>query len=149
MIALTQAHIEDLEDLLPLFDAYRVWYRKSSNLPTARIFLKERLTNQDSIIFILRIKEIAIGFTQLYPSFSSTKMQRLWILNDLYLAEKARGYGYSKVLINAAKDYCLKTKACGILLETEVSNLIGNKLYPSTDFVLERNNFYFWTATTN
>jgi len=69
----------------------------------------------------------------------------MWLLNDLYIHEEHRGRGHSKSLIDKAKDLCRKTGACGVLLETEKSNAIGNKLYPSTGFILEENNFYFWT----
>ena len=71
-------------------------------------------------------------------------MQRMWILNDLYVRKTFRGQGISKLLINKAKDLCRETNACGMLLETETSNDIGNKLYPATGFHLEENNFYFW-----
>ena len=73
-------------------------------------------------------------------------MKRLWLLNDLYVNEAYRGRGISKQLINAAKDLARSTDAAGVLLETEPSNIIGNRLYPATDFELEENNFYFWTA---
>ena len=86
-----------------------------------------------------------VGFTQLYPIFSSTRMKRMWLLNDLFVDPDFRGLGVSKQLINKAKELARSNNACGILLETEKSNDIGNKLYPSMDFELESNNFYFWT----
>lgn len=146
MIDIRKATLEDLDQLVPLFDAYRVWYRKESKIEAAKTFLQERLTKNDSVIFCCFKNNEALGFTQLYPSFSSTRMKRLWILNDLYISPEARGQGYSKKLIDKTKSFALETDACGILLETETSNLIGNKLYPRMGFDLEQNNFYFWTA---
>lgn len=140
-----QATIEDLDKLTELFDAYRVWYRKESNLLGSKAFLEQRIRLGESNIFIAFANDEAIGFTQLYPSFSSTKLKRLWILNDLYIKEAFRGQGISKLIIAKAKEFAIKTAACGILLETETSNSVGNKLYPSTGFQLEENNFYFWT----
>ena len=69
----------------------------------------------------------------------------MWLLNDLYVAPDFRGQGISKQLINRAKELARTTEACGILLETEKSNTIGNQLYPRTGFELESNHFYFWT----
>ena len=69
----------------------------------------------------------------------------MWLLNDLYVAKAYRGKGISKQLINAAKGLAKQTEAAGVLLETEPSNTIGNRLYPATGFELEENNFYFWT----
>lgn len=143
------ATIRDLEPLVELFDAYRVWYRKPSDKENARVFLHKRIEQKDSVVFLADIKGTAVGFTQLYPIFSSTRMKRMWLLNDLYVDEKHRGKGLSKALINAAKKHCQDSDACGILLETEKSNDIGNKLYPSQNFHLEDNNFYFWTNDRN
>lgn len=145
MIGVKRATLSDLEVLLPLFDAYRIWYRKESNLDQARSFLSERLSQNDAVIYLAWEDEKAVGFTQLYPSFSSTRMKRMWILNDLFVDLTYRGKGISKQLINAAKKLAAETKACGLLLETEKSNDIGNQLYPATGFELEENNFYFWT----
>ncbi len=144
MTRITKATLEHLDSLALLFDDYRVWYRKPSDLDGSRRFLRERLSKADSEIFLACRDEILVGFTQLYPSFSSTRLQRLWILNDLFVHPDYRGLGISKSLIATAKELSHKTAACGILLETETNNEIGNQLYPSMGFALEENNFYFW-----
>ena len=145
-MVIRKAHIKDIDAVASLFDAYRVFYRKPSDIGGALAFLKDRLSHQDSIIFLAEAEDKSIvGFTQLYPSYSSTKMKRLWILNDLYVDPSYRGQGISKQLIDQAKVHCKQTKAAGLLLETEKSNIIGNQLYPAVGFELETNNFYFWT----
>lgn len=140
-----KAILSDLEQLVSLFEAYRIFYRKSPAREQAKSFIESRLTKEDSIIYLAEDDgHNIVGFTQLYPSFSSTRMSRMWILNDLYVDPSQRGKGISKLLINEAKDLCKQTNASGILLETEQDNTIGNKLYPATGFELEQNNFYFW-----
>ncbi len=139
-----RATLLDLDQLVILFEAYRVWYRKEADPEKARQFLKERLILKDSVILLALHEGQAVGFTQLYPSFSSTRMARLWILNDLFITESHRGHKHSTLLIDAVKTHCKETDGCGILLETEVSNTIGNKLYLKTGFQLEENNFYYW-----
>ena len=137
--------LENLDALAELFDQYRVWYRKESDLKAAKRFLSERITRKESEIFVVKLADHSLaGFTQCYPLFTSTKMRRLWLLNDLFVAAVHRGKGLSKALIEAAKNLARETNAAGILLETEKSNDIGNQLYPRTGFVLEENNFYFW-----
>ena len=69
----------------------------------------------------------------------------MWLLNDLFVEPDYRGKGISKMLINQAKNLAKKTDACGVLLETETTNDIGNRLYPQEGFHLEENNYYFWT----
>lgn len=145
-----KATFKDLEQLSALFDQYRIFYHKESDIPAAENFLKERIQNKDSEIFIAEKDGILTGFVQLYPIFSSTRMQRYWLLNDLYVNAGHRGKGYSKELIEAAKELCRSSNACGMLLETGKSNDVGNQLYPSCGFELyDSVNFYEWTNNMN
>ncbi|GEO07805.1 GNAT family N-acetyltransferase [Segetibacter aerophilus] len=150
MAEIRKASIEDLEVLATLFDNYRIFYKKASDLENARKFLFSRITNNESEIFICFSKEnVAVGFVQLYPLFSSTRMRRLWLLNDLYVDEHHRGNGYSKKLIERAKELCKSTNACGLTLETSKENSIGNRLYPAAGSLLDNeHNYYSWDNTT-
>ncbi|MXS71824.1 GNAT family N-acetyltransferase [Flavobacteriaceae bacterium W22] len=142
-----KADIKDIDQLTELFDQYRSFYHKDSDIQKAAIFLRERIENKDSVIFVAESEGNLAGFVQLYPLFSSTRMKRYWLLNDLFVNEYYRGNGFSKVLIEEAKDLARSTNACGILLETGKSNDIGNKLYPSCGFELyDEVNFYEWTT---
>ena len=146
MFTTRKSTLEDLPQLSNLFDQYRSFYHKESDIEGAENFLKERLENQDSEIFVAEENGILTGFTQLYPLFSSTRMKRYWLLNDLFVNENHRGKGHSKALIESAKELCRETKACGILLETDKTNEIGNQLYPSCGFEQYTHaNFYEWT----
>lgn len=143
---ISQATLNDLEELNHLFDAYRVFYKKESDKKRSKAFLKARLENSESVIFMSRDEAgIATGFTQLYPLFSSTRMERVWLLNDLFVEPKYRGMGFSKALIEAAKELCRTTGAAGMTLETAKDNHIGNQLYPATGWTLDtEHNFYYW-----
>ncbi|PJR04097.1 GNAT family N-acetyltransferase [Avrilella dinanensis] len=136
----------DIKTLSKLFDDYRIFYKKQSDVQSAENFLFERIQNQDSEIFVTEndSNEI-IGFVQLYPIFSSTRMQRLWLLNDLFVSQNYRGKGVSVQLIDEAKKVCMGTNGCGLVLETSKTNHIGNNLYPKTGFTLDtENNYYSW-----
>lgn len=139
----------DLNQLAELFDAYRVFYRKESDLDAAKDFLSERVKQKESAIFVCENEDHQlVGFVQLYPLFSSTRMKRLWLLNDLFVHPDFRGNGASKMLIEKAKELVQKTGASGMFLETERSNDIGNNLYPRAGFELnDGSNFYDWTNT--
>lgn len=139
------AGIQDIEKLAELFDAYRVFYEKDSDLNEAKKFLTERITNKESWIIVATEKDALIGFVQLYPIFSSTRMKKLWLLNDLFVDENHRGKGISKILIEKCKDLCKDTEACGLMLETAKTNTTGNSLYIKTGFSLDENhNYYSW-----
>ncbi len=140
-----RGHIDDIESIAQLFDDYRVWYRKDSDIEQAISFLTDRLNYNESVIYVADLDGTLAGFTQLYPIFSSTRMKRMWLLNDLYVNENYRQQGIAKALIEKAKKLSNQTLSAGILLETEQSNEIGNHLYPSLGFKKEENNFYFWS----
>jgi ribosomal protein S18 acetylase RimI-like enzyme len=141
-----EASRSDLDKVSKLFDDYRVFYKKESNIEAAKKFLLERIHNKESEIFVAESNENELaGFVQLYPIFSSTRMKRLWLLNDLFVSESYRGQGLSVLLIDAAKKLCKESDACGLILETAKSNEVGNKLYPKTGFLLdEDHNYYSW-----
>ena len=140
-----KATISDLPSLAELFDGYRVFYKKQSDVGSAIQFLKDRLTNNESEIFVSFHGTAMTGFTQLYPLFSSTRMKKLWLLNDLFVDEKFRGQGFSMALIERAKVLCRETGACGFVLETAKTNGIGNQLYPKMGLELDNDhNVYFW-----
>ena len=137
---------EDCAALSVLFDEYRVFYHKKSDVKSAEVFLKERIQNKDSEIFVAEDDGKLAGFVQLYPIFSSTRMKKYWLLNDLYVSENFRGKDLSKLLIEDSKNLCRETSACGILLETGKKNDVGNQLYPSCGFkIYDSVNFYEWT----
>ncbi len=146
MTKIRKATIKDLNLVVELFDQYRVFYEKESDKQKAEEFLSERLKLNDSEIIVAETNDNnLVGFVQLYPLFSSTRMQRLWLLNDLFVIKEYRGKEISKQLIETVKKFCIQTNACGLILETAKMNVIGNNLYPRVGFSLdEDHNYYFW-----
>ncbi|WP_338767071.1 GNAT family N-acetyltransferase [Bernardetia sp. ABR2-2B] len=150
MITTRKALIQDLENLNTLFDAYRIFYKKKSDVEASRQFLKERIENNESEIFVAQCSENNIeklvGFVQLYPIFSSTRLKRFWLLNDLFVDKDFRGKGISVLLIDEAKKLAIQTDSVGLMLETDKNNIEGNHLYPKTGFELDtEHNFYYWS----
>ena len=146
LMKIREAKMSDLDNLSVLFNSYRMFYGKESDLKVANQFLRSRIQKKDSKIFVCDVNNNLTGFVQLYPLFSSTRASKYWLLNDLFVDTQERGKGYSKQLINEAKKLVLNTNACGMMLETEKNNKIGNSLYPSVGFKINRlSNFYEWT----
>lgn len=146
MTKIRKATIEDLKFVIELFDNYRVFYEMESDKLKAEEFISERLKLNDSKIFVAETDDRnLVGFVQLYPIFSSTRMQRLWLLNDLFINKEHRGKGISKQLIETSQEFCKQTNACGLILETAKTNIVGNELYPKVGFSLDKeHNYYFW-----
>jgi GNAT superfamily N-acetyltransferase len=146
MTAIRRAEVSDLESMVPLFDAYRVFYQGNSDPDAARGFLGARLAGGDSRIFLAFGENRAVGFTQLYPSFSSLSMRRLWILNDLYVAPEARRTGTGKALMQAAEDFARTDGAKGLSLATQTGNRIAQALYEKRGY--RRNEDFFHYSLT-
>ena len=129
-----RATIRDLDALVPLFDAYRQFYAQPTDQDLARRFLRERFEHGQSIVFIAEeIAEeddgAALGFTQLYPSFSSTRAARIFVLNDLFVAPAGRKRGLGAALLAAAADYSRGEGAALLALRTARTNLAAQSLY--------------------
>ena len=140
-----QASLEHLEELSELFDRYRVFYQASSDLEAAKKFLQERFQKSDSIIFVASDDNGSItGFTQLYPSFSSVSMKRVWILNDLFVEKSHRHKGVAKSLISMAESFARQTGAVRIILATQVSNTTAQYLYELLGYINDKD-FYHYT----
>ena len=127
-----QASAAHLDLLVPLFDAYRQFYRQASDQDGARRFLRARLERHESVIFLAFRQAAAIGFTQLYPAFSSGAMARIYILNDLFVAPEARGLGVASALLRAAADFGRAEGAVRLTLSTELTNTGAQALYENT-----------------
>ena len=124
-----RAELDDLDALAPLFDAYRQFYGEASDLPGARIFLGDRLKRGESVIFLAVVDRAVVGFTQLYPSFSSVSMKRLWVLNDLFVTPDARTSGAGRALLERAERWAAETGAKGLTLSTQIANVTAQRLY--------------------
>ena len=127
-----QATIEDIDRIAPLFDGYRQFYGKPTDVKAARQFLYERFKNYQSVIFIATAENgDGVGFTQLFPSFSSVSMERTFILNDLYVAPGARRGGVAANLLDAAARYGRSVGAIRLTLSTGMDNDSAKALYLS------------------
>lgn len=135
---ITTATVDDIDELAPLFDAYRVFYRQPTDLARARSFLLERLERLDSIIFLARVKREAAGLIQMYPAFSSVSTARIWILNDLFVAEGNRRLGVARDLMQHAVDWGKSHDAVRLILETARDNAAAKSLYEELGWTVDR-----------
>ena len=146
MIRVIQATKENLEEIVPLFDQYRLFYKQDSDLQRAKVFLTDRFNKNESVIFLAYFKGDPVGFTQLFPMFSSVSMQHSYVLNDLYVTPSYRKRKIGEALLNKAKEFCIANHAKGLALETGINNP-AQKLYEKLNWVKDVDCFhYFWIA---
>jgi len=128
-IEVRQAVFADLEVLSTLLDDYRRFYGRASEVPAARAFLQARFEHGQSIVFLAHDGARPVGFTQLYPSFSSVSLARVFILNDLFVAESHRRAGVGTRLLDAATSYARAMQAVRLSLNTDIRNTTAQALY--------------------
>lgn len=134
----------DLEAVVGLFDAYRRFYGRASDLAGARQFLRERAERGESAVLLARDAGGGpCGFVQLYPSFSSAAMAPVWVLNDLFVAEPARRRGVARQLLAAAVAHARQTGAARMSLNTQVGNAAAQALYESLGWQRDRDFFAY------
>jgi ribosomal protein S18 acetylase RimI-like enzyme len=137
---------DDLPALARLFDAYRVFYQQPSDVDAATAFLRQRVAAGDSTVFVAEDAGGAlVGFTQLYASLSSVSMARIYVLNDLYVAQTARRRGVARALIAAAHTFARSRSATRVSLETANDNHGAQALYESLGYERDTRFFrYHW-----
>ena len=128
-LSIMRATVQMVDQIASLFDTYRQFYGKAPDLQRARNFLTERLSKNESVVFLASEDGDPVGFAQLYPSFSSLSMQRTWILNDLFVSPAARGHGVGATLMERAKQLALETNVREMSLETAKTNFAAQSLY--------------------
>ncbi|MEQ1543647.1 GNAT family N-acetyltransferase [Methyloglobulus sp.] len=146
-IAIRQATVSDLDALTCLFDGYRQFYGRTSDVPTARQFLLDRFNNGESTVFVALMEQKPAGFAQLYPSFSSVSMARTFILNDLFVTPSARRLGLASTLLQKAVEYAKQRGAIRLTLSTAIANEPAQALYESQGWQKDEQFFVYHFAT--
>src|ERR1700761_729624 len=130
-INITNAHLVNA-----LFNQYRMFYKQPSDIELAENFIHERLENNESVIFLAIADDgTPAGFTQLYPSLSSVRAAKNWVLNDLFVDARHRKQGIGEGLIKAAMDFAKSQQAAYVQLETAADNHIAQSLYENIGFI--------------
>ena len=128
-ITVRQAVFSDLPSLAELFNQYRVFQGKASDLPAAMAFLQARFDHGESVVFLASEGVTPVGFAQLYPSYSSTALARVFILNDLFVHESGRRKGVGSQLLGAVEGYAWAHGAARVTLNVAIENTSGQALY--------------------
>lgn len=134
-LTIIRADESHLESLVPLFDAYRQFYEQSSDLAGARIYLLERLSREEAVVFLALVDDQPVGFTLLYPTYTSVGMRFFWVLNDLFVKPEGRKHGVGTALLERAKQHGRETGASRLQLRTAKTNLTAQSVYEAHGWV--------------
>ena len=131
-----EAESKNVEQVGKLFDLYRQFYKYDSNLIVSTNYIKDRINNKESKIFIaINDNNEAIGFVQLYETFGSLDLGKIIILYDLYVKKDHRKNKVGRQLMLRSHEYAKKINAKRIQLSTAIDNFIGQSLYESLGYV--------------
>ncbi|MDN5289556.1 MAG: family N-acetyltransferase [Mucilaginibacter sp.] len=130
-----QIDIANYQLVTRLFDQYRVFYKQASDIVLAETYIKNRLENNESVIFVALAGDKPVGFTQLYPLLSSVKATKNWLLNDLFVDSDHRKRGIGEVLLKTAANFAKSHGATFVQLETASDNYTAQRLYEAVGFV--------------
>ena len=132
---ITIANETHLDELARLFNLYRIFYEQVDDYESAYEFIKQRIINQESIVFLSRKNTNNYnGFVQLYPSFCSVSGIPILILYDLYVDKDQRGLSIGRRLMDRSKVYAKDNGFKRLELSTAKDNLIGQSLYESLGY---------------
>ena len=144
MTKITLANTSHLDELARLYNLYRIFYEQKNDLDRAYHFIKARLINQQSIIFVAEDNPDQLsGFVQLYPSFCSVSTIPILILYDLYVDQNHRGESIGRLLMNQARDFAKENDYKRLELSTAKDNFIGQSLYKSLGYDLDEEFLHF------
>jgi len=136
--------VEDADSIAPLFDAYRQFYGAAPDLRGARAFIAARLERDESVVLLARAlprasePSSAVGFAQLYPSYSSVSLGPIIVLNDLFVLPSWRRSSVARSLVAETVRHGERVGAIRIHLSTQLTNAPARRLYQSLDFVADQ-----------
>ncbi len=125
---------QQFEALLPMIAAYQAFYEAEEiDGERNRRFFSRFLAPSDEGMMIgaWRDGEL-VGYACLYWHHSSTQARDTVLMNDLYVAEAARGLGVGRALIEASRDVARERGAPHVEWSTRPDNVTAQRLYDST-----------------
>ncbi len=139
-----QLQIENLAQLVPLFDQYMVFYEKESDLQKHEAYLRDRIERKEATVFIAYDEDDQpVGFALNYHSFSSTELGKIIVLNDLYVSKAKRGKGFGQELIERTFELAQETGSIRVDLGTAKTNIAAQGLYEKIGFVRDTTFFSY------
>ena len=145
LMDIRKAKLQDLSDVARLFDLYRQFYECPPDYKLAREFIKDRMENSESDIFLACDGNSTCGFVQLYPSFCSVEATKIYILYDLYVEASHRNSGLGGSLMDMAAQWARDNDATRLDLLTANTNKIGQHLYEKLGYKKVLEDFYAYS----
>ena len=134
-IEIAPVSVTGFERLLPLIAAYQRFYEvEEIDEERNRTFFRRFLAPSDDGM-LLGARDAGgelLGYACLYWHFSSLSATESVLMNDLFVAESARGRGVGRALIEASAAVARDRGASQLEWSTAPDNVTAQRLYDST-----------------
>jgi GNAT superfamily N-acetyltransferase len=132
MITIEVAAEPDLPELLTLMRGYCDFYEVAPSdealLAMSRALIADPV--REGLQLIARDEQgTAIGFATIFWSWSTAQAARLAIMNDLFVAQGARGRGVAEQLIAACRERARSRGAASLAWQTALDNHRAQAVY--------------------
>jgi GNAT superfamily N-acetyltransferase len=123
---------EDLDDLLPLMRGYCEFYGAAPSdealLALSRALIAD--PEREGVQLLARDwRGRAVAFATVFWSWSTLSASRIGVMNDLYVAEHARGSGIADAMILACAERCRRRGATSLQWQTAKDNARAQAVY--------------------
>jgi len=130
--SIARVGVEDLDELLGLMRGYCDFYEVSPSdddlLAVSRALIADPVG--EGLQLVARDSSgRAVGFATLYWTWATTSAERIGIMNDLFVAEDARGQGIADHLIEACRAECRERGAGRLTWQTAPDNFRAQAVY--------------------
>src|SRR5215210_2226607 len=122
----------DLDELLPLMRAYCDFYEVAPS-DEALLAMSRRLISDPELEGVQLIARddggAAVGFATIFWTWQTLSASRLGVMNDLFVAESARGGGHADALIEECAERCRERGATDLAWQTARTNARAQAVY--------------------
>ena len=143
-IEIKKISISEINDVVKLFDKYMVFYEQESNPEKYKLYLENRLNNNEATIYVAYSSDTTpIGFVLNYHTFSSVSLGKIIVLNDLFVLENYRTEGVGNKLIDCSINLAKEVGAVRVDLGTAKDNFKAQALYEKIGFIKDTEYFSY------
>ena len=132
---------DDLDELLVLMRGYCDFYEvapSDGRLRALSLALIEDPEREGLQLMAREADRSAVGFATIYWSWSTSRAGRLGVMNDLFVAERARGRGLADRLVLGCLERCRQRGAVALEWETALDNHRAQAVYDRLGGARER-----------
>jgi GNAT superfamily N-acetyltransferase len=134
-IIIRRAALTDVEALVPLVEAHRKFREAAPDPVGTQTFLHERISRDETVIFVAFEGASMVGFTQIYRTYSTTLLAPVYLINELWVLPHLRKNGLGTELEAAAIEHARQAGAVRLTMATVTGDAIPQSVYAAAGWL--------------